>query len=38
MENTRRPAQAQAIAFSGDNIVAQTSWGVHEDFAGFTKL
>jgi len=38
MDNLKRPAQAQPIAFSGDNINAQTAWGVHEDFAGFTKL
>lgn len=38
MNNLNRPASPQPIAFSGDNSNAQTSWGVHEDFAGFTKL
>jgi len=38
MDNLKRPASPQPIAFSGDNTVARTAWGVHEDFAGFTKL
>jgi hypothetical protein len=38
MDNFNRPAHPQPIAFSGDNTNAQTSWGVHTDFAGFTKL
>lgn len=38
MDNLNRPASPQPIAFSGDNPEAQTAWGVHEDFAGFTKL
>jgi len=38
MDNLKRLAFPQSIALSDDNSVAQTSWGVHEDFAGFTKL
>lgn len=38
MDNLKRPSSPQPIAFCGDNSTAQTSWGVHEDFAGFIKL
>ena len=38
MPNLQCPAYPQSIALSGDNPEAQTSWGVHPDFSGFTKL
>ena len=38
MNNLTRPASPQPIAFHPESPDPQTSWGVHEDFAGFTKL
>lgn len=38
MDNLKRPAHPQPIAFADGNDTAQTAWGVHDDFAGFTKL
>ena len=38
MNNTKQLAYPQPIAFHPESPNAQTSWGVHEDFAGFTKL
>lgn len=37
MDNLKRPAYPQPIAAREDGTF-ETSWGVHEDFAGFTKI
>lgn len=39
MDNLIRPAQPQPIAPYPENTGGfETAWGVHEDFAGFTKI